>query len=474
MSTVTFSSSNGGVLTRSILNARLGSATMVMVEGYTSVASEAFAYNPQLISVTFSNSLTSIGNSAFQSCSNLTSVTLGNSLTSIGNSVFQLCSNLTSVIFPDSLTSIGNSVFQECVNLTSVTLGNSLTSINQRMFYECSKLISVIIPNSVTSIGEFAFANCASLTLVIIPNSVTSIGEYAFYGCSGIISLTLGNSVTSIGFKAFYGLIKLPSVIIPNSVTSIGVYAFSECHKLTSVTLGNSLTSIGSSAFSNCIELKTVIVRNQSTITVSDDSFRNVSSTIGSSITFNNTGSYNNLSSTWKTISTYFKTQVYPPSPIKPVITFPEINAKYGDSFTISYISNSSGSVTFTCSDTSIATINGSTITFVGVGRAIITATQSETDSFQSKTTTCSLTVVKSNPIIRNVIHNFVNNESQISFDSTSSGTYSYTFSDNSAVKINPNNTFTFLKNCSVIVTIHQDETPGYFAADFSSIINHP
>ena len=429
MSTVTFSSSTGGELTSSIVNAGLGSATMVIVEGYTSVASEAFAYNPQLISVTFRNSLTSMGDYTFQSCS----------------------------------------------KLTSVTLGISLRSIGQRTFKECKKLTSVIIPDSVTSIGEMAFINCTSLTLVIIPNFVTSIGEYAFYGCSEIISLTLGNSVTNIGFKAFYGCIKLPLVIIPNSVTSIGIYAFSECHNLTSITLGNSLTNIGSRAFSNCIALKTVVVRKPSTITLADnETFPNVSSTIGSSITFNNTESYNNLSETWKTISRYFASQVYYPSPIKPVITFPAINAKYGDSSTISYISNSSGSVTFTCSDASIATISGSTITFVGVGRAIITATQTETDSFQSNTTTCSLTVVKSNPIIRNVINNFVNNESQISFDSTSSGNYSYSFSDNSAVKINPNNTFTFLKNCSVIVTIHQDETPGNLAGTYSAIMHHP
>ena len=79
----------------------------------------------------------------------------------------------------------------------------------------------------------------------------------------------------------------------------------------------------------------------------------------------------------------------------------------------------------------------------------------------------------KINPKLIKINVSNENNEYQIRFQSTSDGTYSYTFSDNSAVKINSNNTLTFLKKATVIVTIHQHETANYFKGTYSTIIDH-
>lgn len=459
MSTVTFSSSSGGELTQAIVEDRLGSATTVIIEGYTSIGDRAFNGVYWIKSVTISNSVTTISNFAFRDCYSLYSITIPTSVTTISVNAF-IDSNLHNVFITNNQVISGITFLSPSLNISF--FGRTVNI----------PFGSVTFKGTGTLTRSIVNAGLGSAHIVII-EGYTVIDSKAFFEKYQITSVTMSNSVIGIYNEAFTHCLNLSSILLSNSLNYLHA-AFINCPSLTSITIPKSIEVINHNyTFYACTALTSVVIKDPSITYVRTDVFPNVS-TLNSSITFYNTASYNDLSETWKTISRYYKTQVYIPAPILPVITFPAINAKYGDSSTISYISNSSGAVTFTSSDTSIATINGSTITFVGVGRAIITATQSETDSFLSKTTTCSLTVVKSNPIIRNVINNFVNNESQISFDSTSSGTYSYSFSDNSAVKINPNNTFTFLKNCSVIVTIHQDETSGYVAGTYSAIIDHP
>ena len=58
--------------------------------------------------------------------------------------------------------------------------------------------------------------------------------------------------------------------------------------------------------------------------------------------------------------------------------------------------SESDGAITYTSSNTNVATISGSTITIVGVGSTTITATQAANGNYSSATTTTSLTVTAS------------------------------------------------------------------------------
>ena len=299
--------------------------SIIIKDGTTSIAGNAFSGCTGLTSIEIPNSVTSIGESAFNGCSGITSVEIPNSVTSIGGSAFRGCSGLTSVEIPNSVTSIGESAFSGCSGLTSVEIPNSVTSIGSYAFYGCSGLksvhisdisawcnigfgdasanpllyaknlylngelvtelvipdgvakikdyafygcsglTSVEIPNSVTSIGGSAFRGCSGLTSVEIPNSVTSIGYYAFYGCSGLTSIEIPNSVTNIGSYAFYGCSGLTSIEIPNSVTSIESSAFYGCSGLTSIEIPNSVTSIGSSAFSDCSGLTSITIPNSVT-----------------------------------------------------------------------------------------------------------------------------------------------------------------------------------------------------------------
>ena len=295
MSTVTFSGS--GELTQSTVNTSLGSATIVIIEGYSSIGSNAFSGKSQITTVTIPNSVTSIGQGAFINCSALTSVTLpiNNSFTTIRTNTFYFCSKLTSITIPSSVQTISDYVFYYCSKLTSITIPNSVTSIGASTFLGCSALTSIDvdsanttyssldgvlfnkvqttlivcpggfigsfnIPNSVQTISAYAFQNCSALTSVTLPinNSFTTIHTNTFQSCSALTTITIPNSVTTIGSDAFYSCSKLESITIPNSVTSIGATAFFSCTALASVIIGNSVTSIGSYAFYNCVVLASV------------------------------------------------------------------------------------------------------------------------------------------------------------------------------------------------------------------------
>ena len=98
--------------------------TSDMLEGYTSIGDEAFAYCSAIKSITIPNSVTSIGNGALRVCTSLTSITIPNSVTRIGHWSFECCFSITSIIIPNSITIIGNSVFSYCNKLKNVIIGD--------------------------------------------------------------------------------------------------------------------------------------------------------------------------------------------------------------------------------------------------------------------------------------------------------------------------------------------------------------
>ena len=221
MASVTFSGT--GELTPTDVTAGLGSATTVIIDGYTSIGNAAFVGKPQITSVTIGNSVTSIGEASFWACSNLISVTIGNSVISIGDTAFKNCTSLTSITIGNSVISIGGVAFQNCTSLTSVTIGNSVTSIGPTAFQSCTRLTSVTFGNSVISIGPTAFKYCTSLTSITIGNSVTSIGDNAFQN-SGLTTVYIANGqvISEITFQSpssgvsFFG--KIVTTIDPFAI----------------------------------------------------------------------------------------------------------------------------------------------------------------------------------------------------------------------------------------------------------------
>jgi hypothetical protein len=147
-----------------------------------------------------------------------------------------------------------------------------------------------------------AFRGCTSLTSVNIA-SIVRIGEQAFQNC---------NSLTSVNIESS----DAGGITVNNS--TINTSSFENCTSLLSITIPNSIGYMGSNVFKNCTSLISVIINNHADISNVEGnsftdvfSFTDVSSNINSSIQFYNTGSFDNLSATWKTISYYYYTKLY-------------------------------------------------------------------------------------------------------------------------------------------------------------------
>ena len=128
----------------------------------------------------------------------------GKPVTTIATKAFQYCDNLLSVLIPDSVINIGNYSFTGCGSLKNITIGNGVTNIGMSAFSNCPSLTSIKIPNNVISIGPTIFSGCGRLKNVIIGKDVKNIGYGAFY-TSSLESVTFLGDAPDVGEKPFDG-----------------------------------------------------------------------------------------------------------------------------------------------------------------------------------------------------------------------------------------------------------------------------
>ncbi|MDG2062493.1 MAG: gliding motility-associated C-terminal domain-containing protein [Flavobacteriaceae bacterium] len=151
---------------------------------------------------------------------------------------------------------------------------------------------------------------------------------------------------------------------------------------------------------------------------------------------------------------------------VDPNIIFNDVTKTYGDpNFNLTATSSSTGAFTFTISNTSLATVTGSTVSIVAAGITISTVSQTADSKHLAATATMTLTINKANPTI--VFNDITKNFRDIDFDlvasSNSSGTFSFTVSDTSVATVS-NSTITIIGGGSTIVTLNQAEVNNYNA----------
>ena len=190
-----------------------------------------------------------------------TKLVIPEGVTEIADNAFAGHKHLTEVTVADSVRRIGKGAFSGCPKLTSVKLPEGLTAISDALFFECRMLSKIDIPKTVTAIGDQAFDTCTGLKCITLPEDTLSIGARGFKNCIGIKDILLPKGLTSIGDQAFLWCRNLSKVKFDGGFTSIGDEAFRECEKLQTVTLPQSLTDIGRGAFVDCNALAGVFYR---------------------------------------------------------------------------------------------------------------------------------------------------------------------------------------------------------------------
>lgn len=145
-------------------------ATWTLVDGILTISgSGEMAYGlwndqkDQIRQVVVEEGITKIADNAFTRCSGLTDVRLPSTLQSIGKNAFALTPSLTQIQLPDAVTTIGAGAFAGCDALVAIQLPAQLQTIEQRAFYSCTALQELTLPDTVTRLESQAFGACTGL-----------------------------------------------------------------------------------------------------------------------------------------------------------------------------------------------------------------------------------------------------------------------------------------------------------------------
>lgn len=103
---------------------------------------------------------------------------------------------------------------------------------------------------------------------VIIPSTiddinVVKVADNAFEGNETVSSITISNSITELGSHSFKNCKNLKSMTLPESLKTLGIYSFEECDNLEKITLPTYVTQIPEGAFYNCDKLSQININGE-------------------------------------------------------------------------------------------------------------------------------------------------------------------------------------------------------------------
>lgn len=94
------------------------------------------------------------------------SIILNDGIETIGKFSFCNSPNLLFVTFPNSVSEIGARSFLSCKSLPTITLPKNLSTISDSLFYACKSLSTIRLYNNIKTIEVDAFGQCTSLKTV--------------------------------------------------------------------------------------------------------------------------------------------------------------------------------------------------------------------------------------------------------------------------------------------------------------------
>ena len=182
-------------------------------------------YRSEIETLVVEEGVTSLAEDAFYSCENLTEVTLPDSLTSIGDYAFYACDSLRQIRVPAGVEKIELYSIHNCANLERIDVDPNnpyFSSDDRGVMFNKDKTLLVQAPSGMT--GNYT-----------VPASVITIGERGICHCKKLESLILPSGVTEIIDSGMRYCESLTSITLPHSIVSIGSYAFEDCFSLDDV-----------------------------------------------------------------------------------------------------------------------------------------------------------------------------------------------------------------------------------------------
>lgn len=182
-------------------------------------------------------------------------------VTRIAEEAFAGIETIDKVILPESLQEIGAEAFRGCLLLQTITLPKELRSIDAGAFSDCVKLLRIEVPEQIHVLPDRIFRNCRALQEVCLSEGLEQIGERAFYGCQSLKKLTLPENLTRIGKMAFYRC-GLREIRLPAAAEFVEDLAFAKSSLQKAQIMGGYGTGkhYGIDVFGDCTRLKTLVL----------------------------------------------------------------------------------------------------------------------------------------------------------------------------------------------------------------------
>ena len=239
----------------SILLKYLGNESRVVVpDGVTRIANEAFAGKEEIDRILLPESLTEIGERAFRGCLLLQTIKIPPSVREIGAGAFENCVKLLRIFLPE-LEQVEESTFRHCKKLREVHFGQNLKRIRQQAFYGCNSLDRINFPEQLEEIGVMGFYRCVKLEKITIPETVKKIGNLAF-AQSGLLEVQILSDGKEFGSDLFCDCTRLHTLLLGDGVCHIPDKLAFGCAALTRVSLPETIESVGRNAFEKTPFLK--------------------------------------------------------------------------------------------------------------------------------------------------------------------------------------------------------------------------
>ena len=327
-----------------------GSSYAVTSLGPGCLYSSRFSSGTTLKSVSMPPTVISIGYSAFASNRGLESVEGLERVTTLGNAVFAGCQSLTTLDCLDNVETIGKSCFATCKLIQSLSFPK-VQSISSQCFTNCYALTNIYLPEAI-EIGDTAFQSCRALKKIELPK-VKKIGMWFFYGCSALEEVILGSNVESIEKRAFLstGAVKTIHISTVQPPVWLGTDAY--------------LNASGND------------IRSQITVYVP----------VGCAATYR-------AATFWNGFKEFVEEEPVGEEQTLALASLPAMT--YGNAaYTLPATTAENLTLTWTSSNTSVATISGNTLTIKGAGTATITATNEGNNDYLPFSKQYTLTVAK-------------------------------------------------------------------------------
>lgn len=249
------------------------------------------------------------------------------------------------------------------------------------------------VPRGVTNIRPYAYSDCYYLKKLALPDTVTTIGDSAFSGCVYLEEITIPDTVTSIGVDLFnddeltiYGYegSTAQSYAIDNNITFVALNGKYVCSMEIYTEPTKTTYCKGESFDSTGLQLKVVYGDGLEAIVTDGFEISNFDST--------NIG-FMYVTVTYQGFTDTFRVDIINKQNASLSISTTSMSLNVGETGTIIATATPSGqTVTWTSSNTSVASVSGGTITAKASGYATITAKFTYNGITYSKT--CSVTVI--------------------------------------------------------------------------------